>query len=445
MKMPQKPRPISQIYKEKGVILTKAMGEMLQSDLLKKYNEEYLHWDELRRRDLTTDPEIFWAMMKIIRAGQYTKVAIGDLTLFYNSTASSQHIMHVLDTGASGFIVVLDEALTKKDMNRYVITSLMEEAIASSQLEGAVTTTKAAKRMLSEKRKPRSPSEQMIVNDFTTMQRIKKAKDEPLTTDLILELHALITHNTLEDSSDEGRFRSNDEIVVADVFEVERIFHQPPPYIKIQNYMQGLCDFANKTQEGNFQHPLIKAILIHYMIGYIHAFVDGNGRLARALMYWYALRNGYWLFEHMAISKVIKESRGGYGNAYLYAETDDNDVTYFINYNLMCMEKALENTRHFIEKKQKEQEEALKIARSHPELNYRQSEILKYFAKHKDEPITANDVVSKYNVVPQTARTDLLLLYKLEFVEMRKIGRKLVFFYREKEKTVEENPHHEVP
>ena len=47
--------------------------------------------------------------------------------------------------------------------------------------------------------------------------------------------------------------------------------------------------------------------------------------------------------------------------AYLYAETDENDITYFINFNLQCMEEALDNTRHYIRRKQKEQRAAIKM------------------------------------------------------------------------------------
>jgi Fic family protein len=314
-------------------------------------------------------------------------------------------------------------------MERYVVSSLMEEAIASSQLEGAVTTTKEAKRMLREGRKPRSPSEQMIVNDYLTMQKVKEISKGPLTPASILELHRLITHNTLEDPLFEGRFREDDETVVMDPFE-GTIYHQSPSHVKISDYIEKLCIFANDENLGDFQHPLVRAIIIHFMIGFVHPFIDGNGRLARALMYWYALRSNYWLFEYMAISKVIKQSKGRYGMAYLYSETDDNDVTYFINYNLECMDKALENAKNYIRRKQREQRSAIKLVNTHPELNFRQAEILKDLIKHKNEPTTIAEIVSKFNVVHQTAKTDLLLLTKLGFLELRKVGRKMFFIYR---------------
>ncbi len=397
-------------------------------DLVKRYNEEYIHWEELRRKVLPTDPEIVWALMKLTRESQYRRVTFHDVHLSFNMTNEAHRIVHMLDTGASGLMIV-EEPLSKQEMDRYVVSSLMEEAIASSQIEGAVTTTKDAKRMLRENRKPRSHSEQMILNDYLTMQKLKEIKDNPLTVSIILDLHRSITNGTLEDSSLEGRFRTDDDVVVADPFELEKVYHRPPSFIKIQPYLEDICRFANDKDDLAFQHPLVKAIILHFMIGYVHPFVDGNGRLARALMYWYALKRNYWLFEYMAISKVIKGSKGRYGLAYLNAETDDNDVTYFINYNLDCMEKALKNTREYIARKQKEQRDALKLISDHPELNFRQAEILKDLIKRKGEPVSIMEISSKFNVVHQTARSDLVYLVENGFLERMKVGKRLLFRY----------------
>jgi Fic family protein len=424
MKMPEKPRPFEQICDEK---VSRREFDKESFNLAKRYNEEYIHWDELRRKDLS-DPEYVWALMKISRESQSKHADFGDTVLSYNITNKAQQIIHLLDTGASGSVVV-EEPLSDSEMERYVVSSLMEEAIASSQLEGAVTTTKEAKRMLREGRKPRSQSEQMIVNDYLTMRKVKEISKEPLTVSSIQELHRFITHNTLEEPSFEGRFREDDETLVMDPLE-GTIYHQPPSHTKIPEYIEKLCIFANDENRNDFQHPLLKAIILHFMIGYVHPFIEGNGRLARALMYWYALRSNYWLFEYMAVSKVIKQSRGRYGAAYLYSETDDNDVTYFINYNLECMDKALENTKVYIRKKQREQKSAIKLVNTHPELNFRQAGILNDLIKHKDEPVTIAEIVSKFNVVHQTAKTDLMLLTNLGFIELRKVGRKMFFVYR---------------
>jgi len=98
----------------------------------------------------------------------------------------------------------------------------------------------------------------------------------------------LISNQTLDDSNDEGRFREDNEINVIDVIDGE-IVHTPPDFNEIPLLMNELLNFFN-TNEGQFIHPVIKGCIIHFMIGYIHPFVDGNGRTARALFYWYLLK-----------------------------------------------------------------------------------------------------------------------------------------------------------
>jgi hypothetical protein len=53
--------------------------------------------------------------------------------------------------------------------------SLMDEAIASSQIEGAATTRKKAKEMLRENRPPKNRSEKMIANNYITIKRIRSS------------------------------------------------------------------------------------------------------------------------------------------------------------------------------------------------------------------------------------------------------------------------------
>jgi Fic family protein len=94
------------------------------------------------------------------------------------------------------------------------------------------------------------------------------------------------------------------------------------------------------------------------------------------------------------------------------------------------MEVALNNTRQYLLKKQQEQQEAMKLFENHKELNFRQAELLKDMIKHKGDLVSIREVMSKFNVVNQTARTDLLFLTELGFLEKKMIGNKMFFTYR---------------
>jgi len=302
----------------------------------------------------------------------------------------------------------------------------MEEAIASSQLEGAATTRKIAKEILRQKKKPRNYSEQMIINGYETIQKITKMKDVPITPEIILGLHKNITKNTLKDKNDEGRFRDNNEIVVGDPLEYKKIYYTPPDYKKINGLMEEFCEFAS-NDDGAFIHPVIKGIILHFLIGYIHPFNDGNGRTARTIFYWYMLSKGYWLFEYMSISRIILRSKTRYGLSYLHTETDENDLTYFIIYNLNAIEEALYDMESYINKKQKEYSEALNLIKSIKDINLRQAEILKEFMRNPEKNFVIKEIMTTYNVAYDSARNDLLHLTELGYLEKIKIKNKFIF------------------
>src|SRR3546814_4435801 len=95
--------------------------------------------------------------------------------------------------------------------------SLIEEAMASSQLEGASTTRQIAKEMLGTGRQPRDRSEQMIFNNYAMMQSLRHLQDRPLSVDRILEMHRLLMREALDDPSQAGRLRTaEDNVIVQD-------------------------------------------------------------------------------------------------------------------------------------------------------------------------------------------------------------------------------------
>ena len=308
-----------------------------------------------------------------------------------------------------------------------MIRSLVEEAISSSQIEGAVTTRVVAKEMLRTGRKPKDRSEQMIYNNYRSMQMIKRHLSEPLTIDLIKKIHASMTENTLEVPSWAGRFRTPEDEDIH-VFDNDgQILHVPPKAADVLASMENLCNYANGNREDEFANPIIKGILIHFWLAYVHPFMDGNGRTARALFYWYMLKHNYWLFEYLSVSTAILSARAQYYRSFIYSEIDDNDATYFIVYNLKAIHKALELLNEYIERKQKEKKNAYRFAVKYPALNLRQRALLASALEKPEEIYTIETHANVHGVTYQTARTDLLALKDMGLLEMRKEGKKFIF------------------
>ncbi|MCB2263109.1 MAG: Fic family protein [Candidatus Thiosymbion ectosymbiont of Robbea hypermnestra] len=339
--------------------------------------------------------------------------------------------LHGIDRDASGQIRLGAPIANPETRNTYLVSSLVEEAITSSQLEGASTTRQVAKEMLRQGRRPRDKSEQMICNNFQAMRSISERIHEPLTPEMILDLHRVLTQDTLDDPSAAGRLRHPREHIQVVDHRDNRILHIPPTAHELPERMDLLCRFANETDGGPFVHPIIRAILLHFALAYDHPFVDGNGRVARALFYWSALSRGYWLLEFISISRVLKQAPAQYSRSYLFTETDDSDVTYFIIHQLTVIAKAIDQLHAYLGRKAEERHETESLLRSSTQLqaafNHRQLALIRHALRSPGTHYTIEGHRQSHKVVYQTARTDLLGLVELGILIKQKMGRAFVF------------------
>ncbi len=408
--------------------MNEAIGLAKNPEVLKaavEYNTRYLHWDELRHHPLPANAKSVWALMKLLRRTQAREIVFSRWHFPYTLNDSCWQMLHHLDKTAAGNLMSVLDTIGH-DRERYIVNSLMEEAIASSQLEGAATTRRVAKQMLRERRKPKNRDEQMIFNNYQTMKMIREIGKGDLSPELLLSLQKMITSMTLEDPSDEGRFRDNDEIRVVDGSGA--VLHIPPPAVEVPGLIDELCRFAN-SPDDSFIHPIIKGIFLHFLIGYIHPFNDGNGRTARTIFYWYVLRNDYWLFEYMALSRTIKDTKGQYKKAYVYTESDENDLTYFIHYNLTAIEKTIKEIQTYIQMQQAEQIRTLHSIQESEEISYRQIDILKQIVKRPEKPVRIKEIEEMYHVAYATARGDLIRLEELGYLKRRTSGKEYFFLF----------------
>lgn len=377
------------------------------NQLIDKINYEYEYWDSIKYKNLPEGCPThhkLWSYVKTSRIMSYV-YPWDKYKIMFGLTNRMQRLCHEFDMNFGGSWAN-DSVIPQENREKYLISSLMEEAIYSSQMEGAATTRKVAKEMLRKKISPKDKSQQMIVNNYQTIQYIVENKGNSLTTESILHIHRLMTENTLHNPEDAGRLRDNDDVVVENAITHE-VVHTPPPHEELPQFIEDLCDFFNETDAQVFVHPIIRGIIIHFMLAYMHPFADGNGRTARALFYWYMLKQGYWLIEYLSISRVIAKSKKSYEKAYLYVECDKMDLGYFIIYNLKVLEQSFKQLQDYIKKKQKEKQSSnafLKLGN----INERQAQILRIFAESPKEVLTIKDLQVKFLISPTTAKTDVI-------------------------------------
>lgn len=402
------------------------MVKLQMSGFLKTIQDEYLYWDKLKYKSNEYPQEDIWNAVKFHRYLKSNNISFGKYRFHYVITDYMLRALHQFDLHIGGNLSS-NIGIAETDKTKFVISSIMEEAISSSQMEGANTTRKKAKEMIQKDQRPRNKSEQMIMNNFITMKHIVDQKNELITPERILAIHKLVSNNTLGNPADEGHFRDSDDVFVAD-HGTSEIVHTPPPVSELNDLIRDLCTFCN-TETTDFIHPIVKGCFVHFMIGWIHPFTDGNGRTARALFYWYMLKRGYWLTGYLSISRIIKDTKSQYEKAYLYVETDELDLSYFITYHIKTMEKAFEALKVYINRKQKEVFQAAQFLRI-PGVNDRMAQLLKLIKDDPERIFTIKEVESRFTVSNHTARADLRKLEELGFLEMIQVNKRKQHFIK---------------
>ncbi|PIV32653.1 MAG: Fic family protein [Lysobacterales bacterium CG02_land_8_20_14_3_00_62_12] len=395
----------------------------------------YLHWEQLRHRPPPAGYSVleWWQALKFKRqlsSSQHDLLyGYGEQRVCTSHNAAVEARLANLSRQL-GSPLQHDGDITRANRDRYISSSLMEEAIYSSLLEGAVATRAAAKDMLRSGQMPTTIDERMIVNNHRAIERVRELAHEPLTVAHVLELHSILTDGTLADPGAAGRMQTAQEerIVVWDK-QLNRSVHLPPPAGELPERMTRLVAFANAEDIENerYTHPLLRSILLHFQLAFDHPFVDGNGRLARALFYWSMLRRGYWLTEFISISRQIYRNRNPYLLAYLYAESDQQDATYFVIQQLDVIEQALAELQIYLKRKREEQHSIRQLTSAHTGLNPRQLALLRH-ALHKPDAIyTHESHANSQGVSIITARSDLLQLVAMGFVSTARVGKKFIY------------------
>lgn len=393
-------------------------------------HDRYLPWDELRYRKPPDgiDHEEWWFWTRIRRNSimrETTLVDIKGKTFKYALPDEVLRLSDEITKNASGQISISEPVTDPDTRDRYLVSSLIEEAIRSSQLEGASTEHDVAKEMIRTGRNPETPGERMILNNFAAMKRVGELRSEPLTPDLICEIQRIVTDGTLENLDASGRFQipTEERIRVRD--ETERVLHLPPSAAELPERMERLCAFANGDTGPGYLPPVLRAITIHFMIGYDHPFEDGNGRTARALFYWSMLNQGFWLTEFLTVSKILRNAPAQYARSFIYTEQDSNDLTYFHIYHLNAIQRAVEELQNYLATKMREARRLQRTLATLPgEYNHRQLALLDNAIKSSRQHYTAISHAMSHGVSDETARKDLMQLEDRGLLVRTKVGKR---------------------
>lgn len=432
MKLPTKPPSTEELFSSlrEGRLL-----KVIRSQSSPTVDGQYFHWEDLRYRDPPEDStrEEWWMALKWTRGRMARPLPFNDVDghrFTYVLTDEMLSMLHRVDRFMSGQLEMPTQIADSATRDRYLVSGMMEEAISSSLLEGAPTTRRDAKELLRSGRHPRTKAEIMVVNNYRTVRHISHNRSEPLTVDLVKSLHVMVTEGTLDNPDDAGRLQTaaEERVEVGDPHDPDIVFHRPPRAEDLPDLMERFVSFSNTVDAEPFVHPVIRAIVLHFALSYIHPFVDGNGRTARAMFYRSMLRQGYWLTEYVSISRLLNQAPSQYARSFLYVENDDADMTYFLLHQLKVICRGIDELFKFLEEKAREVSQIERVLRRVPGLNRRQLEVLSQAVNRPNTVFSFATHKTIHDISYGTARADLLDLEVLGYLERRKMGRAFVFY-----------------
>jgi Fic family protein len=402
-------------------------------------SNHYYTWEKFKRR--LPQPRIknchleeVWFAITLLRKSLSFKTIVRNekkQPYFLYKLTKGERILHNLDLLAGRQIFSSDANFNFNLRSALKRSSLMEEAIASAILEGAHTTRKAAKKMLIENNKPRNKSEVMILNNYITMSLIEtEYQYQAMDVKLLSRLHLLLTKNDPDiDKNKRGQYRTDaDNIAIGDYHGA--LAYIPPKAAFLQKEVKRFLSYLNDQDEdkNNYLHPVIKAIIIHFWTAILHPFVDGNGRLARCLFYWYLLKNGYQAIAYIPISTAILKSPVQYANAYLQSEQDGLNMTYFYDYHLDKIQVAINNFNQYLQTKINSINPWEQKLKHKGFTNHRHIQVLAYLLSSKAAYITRKSYMNITGVERITTAKDLKILVGQKWLRPIKEGRTIVYY-----------------
>ena len=432
MKLPQSPPPLPALIRGLDSLDADSRNDLYLHPSPLDARGRYLAWDQVRHREPPPghSRRTWWLSMFTARraaARQLPLLGKGGQPFWYSEVRPVIEAVRLLER-AQGEHVLADETLiTRSARQRRLNLSLMDESIRSSQLEGANTSRMIAREMLRDGRPPRDHGERMIANNFAAMQTVEdwSSNAEPIDLEHLLELHQIVTRGTLSSDADSGSLQQPGEARVMVVSASGAVVHRPPPAEELPERMRRLCAFAGSDADAI--HPIVRAILIHFMIGYDHPFVDGNGRTARALFYWSLLRSGFWLAPYLSISEFLLRAPARYSRAYQHVTADSNDATYFILHQLDAMLRAVDRLAQDLKEQAAEARQVEDRLGGLTDLNERQTVIVDEALRNPNRIFTIAQQRRQHGVSYWAARSDLQDLAERGLLTRRRSGKKFVF------------------
>lgn len=390
------------------------------------HRNEYPYWDKIKYLvHSESESEVFWGSIKLLREMTKKQTQIkskNNKTFTYSKMLTIENTLKTIDFNR---FIKKNFSLTDDQKNELIEKNCLAESIAAVRIEGVDISQTEARKLLRGQVSPNTMVEHLIVNMYQEMRAISiNSSRGEMSIELLMNLHKNLLKKAVSED-DLGRFRTRDEHVVIMKNEKEIAF-EPPDIDFIEDQIQGFCDYANNRDKSKDIHPVTKAILLHFWLIYLHPFKDGSVRIARVIFYCYLMKNGYEDFiQYISLSHAISKSQISYANAFIYSVQDDEDVSYFIDYNLKRIADAFSTFENNVKKEKEGSKEVIKYYQYN--LNKRQLRFVKELENYPEVHGSITAYMALNKISRRTAEYDFRQLIDQKIITKEKTGRKVYF------------------
>lgn len=205
-----------------------------------------------------------------------------------------------------------------------------------------------------------------------------------LTLETILEVHRLTTLKILPEEQS-GQFRLR-QVVIRNT-KTGQVSFTPPPAAEVPFLVEDLINWIN-SEESKELHPVIKSGIIHYELARIHPFVDGNGRVARAVATLVLFLDGYDIRKFFSLEQYFDDNPMDYYltlqavSNQLVMDSHERDLTPWLEYFVKGLAIELNKVKEQVQRISADARVKDKLGEQ-VSLNERQMIIMEYLHRHK--------------------------------------------------------------
>lgn len=249
-----------------------------------------------------------------------------------------------------GAIEAAREVIENAPLLPYWEKKFQEEALVrtthfGTHIEGnELSLTQVQKVLDGEKIVARERDVQEVINYRKVIDYIEKITNAKIDEDTIRDLHKTVIKNLLPDT-EAGLYRQK-EVVIRNSITGDVAF-RPPKAVEVPWQMKELAIFIGEQSEI---HPVLKGGIVHYEFVRIHPFLDGNGRVGRALSMLVLYKLGYDIRQFFSLEEHFDTDPERYYEALQSVERKNGDQTDWLAYFTECLAVELSKIKERIEK-----------------------------------------------------------------------------------------------